>query len=256
MQKLLADFHVHTLLSPCAEVEMTPNHIMLRAAQYGIGAVAITDHNASGNVEAALIAGENYGVKVFPGMEVECQEEAHIVVLFDTLNQLQEWQSIVDKHMNGLANNSEKFGAQFIVDADDNFVREEDRLLLAPISLTAAQVVEQVNVLGGIAIAAHVDRPSYSLVGQLGFIEPDFGFAAAEISNIGWQKGVQSKLQRVVGFLPYLTDSDAHNIMDFLQGPKNLLTVEELTIKEIFLALNNSQGRSVSPGKFTEFINE
>lgn len=56
--------------------------------------------------------------------------------------------------------------------------------------------------------------------------------------------------------MPYLTDSDAHNIMDFLQGPKNLLTVEELTIKEIFLALNNSQGRSVSPGKFIEFINE
>ena len=253
MQKLLADFHVHTLLSPCAAVEMTPNHIILRASQYGIGAVAITDHNASGNVGAALEAGEKYGVKVFPGMEVECQEEAHIVALFDTLQQLQQWQSIVDRHMNGLANNSEKFGAQFIVDAEDNFVREEERLLLAPISLTAAQVVEQVNAIGGIAIAAHVDRPAYSLVGQLGFIEPDFGLVAAEISNVGWKKGLQSKLQRVTGFLPYVTDSDAHNIVDFLQGPKNLLSVENLNVKEIALALNNSQGRSIKPGHFTEF---
>ena len=27
MQTVLADLHVHTLLSPCAEVEMTPHHI-------------------------------------------------------------------------------------------------------------------------------------------------------------------------------------------------------------------------------------
>lgn len=253
MQTILADFHVHTLLSPCAAVEMTPNHILLRAAQYGVGAVAITDHNASANVEAALEAGKSYGVKVFPGMEVECQEEAHIVVLFDTLEQLQQWQQLVDKHMNGIANNPEKFGAQFVVDADDNFIREEERMLLAPLNLTAAQVVQKVGELGGIAIAAHIDRPAYSIVGQLGFIEPDFGFAAAEISHVGWQKNLQSKLQRVAGFLPYVTDSDAHTMLDFLQGPKNLLTVADLTVAEILMALENKGGRSFVPGKFTEF---
>lgn len=253
MQTLLADFHVHTLLSPCAAVEMTPNHIVLRAAQYGVGAVAITDHNASANVEAALEAGRSYGVKVFPGMEVECQEEAHIVVLFDTLEQLQQWQHVVDGHMNGIANNPEKFGAQFVVDADDNFIREEERMLLAPLSLTAAQVVQQVKELGGIALAAHIDRPAYSIVGQLGFIEPDFGFAAAEISHVGWQKNLQSRLQRVAGFLPYVTDSDAHTMLDFLQGPKNLLTVADLTVAEILRALANEGGRSLVPGKFTEF---
>ena len=253
MQTLLADFHVHTLLSPCAAVEMTPNHIVLRAAQYGVGAVAITDHNASANVEAALEAGRSYGVKVFPGMEVECQEEAHIVVLFDTLEQLQQWQHVVDGHMNGIANNPEKCGAQFVVDADDNFIREEERMLLAPLSLTAAQVVQQVRELGGIALAAHIDRPAYSIVGQLGFIEPDFGFAAAEISHVGWQKNLQSRLQRVAGFLPYVTDSDAHTMLDFLQGPKNLLTVADLTVAEILRALANEGGRSFVPGKFTEF---
>lgn len=253
MQTLLADFHVHTLLSPCAAVEMTPNHIVLRAAQYGVGAVAITDHNASANVEAALEAGRSYGVKVFPGMEVECLEEAHIVVLFDALEQLQQWQHIVDEHMNGIANNPEKFGAQFVVDADDNFIREEERMLLTPLSLTAAQVVQKVRELGGIALAAHIDRPAYSIVGQLGFIEPDFGFAAAEISHVGWQKNLQSRLQRVAGFLPYVTDSDAHTMLDFLQGPKNLLTVADLTVAEILKALAKEGGRSFVPGKFTEF---
>jgi len=116
MKTLLADFHIHTLLSPCAEIEMTPHHIVMRAAQYGVDAVAITDHNASANAAAAVEAAKNYGVKVFPGMEVECREEAHIVVLFDTLEQLAAWQKIVDANMSGLKNNAERFGAQFIVD--------------------------------------------------------------------------------------------------------------------------------------------
>lgn len=232
---------------------MTPHHIVMRAAEFGIGAVAITDHNASANALAAVKAGERYGVKVFPGMEVECLEEAHIVVLFDTLKQLNAWQQLVDGKMNGLLNNAEKFGGQFVVDDDDNFIREEERLLLAPLRMTAAEVVREVERLGGMSIAAHIDRPSYSIVGQLGFIEPDFGFAAAEISAAGWRASKQSKLQRVAGYLPFVTDSDAHNIMDFVQGPKNLITVEELTIAELKLALTNSSGRSWKAGCYADF---
>lgn len=253
MHSILADFHIHTLLSPCAEIEMTPHHIVMRAAEFGIGAVAITDHNASANALAAVKAGERYGVKVFPGMEVECLEEAHIVVLFDTLKQLNAWQQLVDGKMNGLLNNAEKFGGQFVVDDDDNFIREEERLLLAPLKMTAAEVVREVERLGGMSIAAHIDRPSYSIVGQLGFIEPDFGFAAAEISAAGWRASKQSKLQRVAGYLPFVTDSDAHNIMDFVQGPKNLITVEELTVAELKLALTNSSGRSWKAGCYADF---
>lgn len=253
MRSVLADFHIHTLLSPCAEIEMTPHHIVMRAAEFGIGAVAITDHNASANALAAVKAGDRYGVKVFPGMEVECLEEAHIVVLFDTLKQLNAWQQLVDGRMNGLRNNAEKFGGQFVVDDDDNFIREEERLLLAPLKLTAAEVVREAERLGGMSIAAHIDRPSYSIVGQLGFIEPDFGFAAAEISAVGWQKGVQSRMQRLAGYLPFVTSSDAHNIMDFVQGPKNIITVEELTIAELKLALSHSSGRSWKAGCFADF---
>lgn len=232
---------------------MTPHHIVMRAAEFGIGAVAITDHNASANALAAVKAGERYGVKVFPGMEVECLEEAHIVVLFDTLKQLNAWQQLVDGKMNGLLNNAEKFGGQFVVDDDDNFIREEERLLLVPLRMTAAEVVREAERLGGMSIAAHIDRPSYSIVGQLGFIEPDFGFAAAEISAAGWRACKQSKLQRVAGYLPFVTDSDAHNIMDFVQGPKNLITVEELTVAELKLALTNSSGRSWKAGCYADF---
>ena len=233
MKTLLADFHIHTLLSPCAEIEMTPHHIVMRAAQYGVDAVAITDHNASANAAAAVEAAKNYGIKVFPGMEVECREEAHIVVLFDTLEQLAAWQKIVDANMSGLKNNAERFGAQFIVDDDDNFIAEEERM-------------------GGMAIAAHVDRPSYSLLMQLGFLPSDMGLAAAEISPAGIRELKEQKLKLALGGLNYVTDSDAHMMDSFINGPKNLITVKSLTVAELKMALAAEDGRSWQPGCFLE----
>lgn len=252
MKTLLADFHIHTLLSPCAEIEMTPHHIVMRAAQYGVDAVAITDHNASANAAAAVEAAKNYGVKVFPGMEVECREEAHIVVLFDTLEQLAAWQKIVDANMSGLKNNAERFGAQFIVDDDDNFIAEEERMLLGPLKLSAAEVIQKVNAMGGMAIAAHVDRPSYSLLMQLGFLPSDMGLAAAEISSAGIRELKEQKLKLALGGLNYVTDSDAHMMDSFINGPKNLITVKSLTVAELKLALAAEDGRSWQPGCFLE----
>lgn len=110
--------------------------------------------------------------------------------------------------------------------------------------------------MGGLTIAAHIDRPSYSILGQLGFIEPDFGFAAAEISDAGWRRKMQSKLQHLAGYLPFITNSDAHNIYDFVQGPKNLLQVEKLTIAELKLALAGKGMRNVLPGQFSDFCKE
>lgn len=252
MKTLLADFHIHTLLSPCAEIEMTPHHIVMRAAQYGVDAVAITDHNASANAAAAVEAAKNYGIKVFPGMEVECREEAHIVVLFDTLEQLAAWQKIVDANMSGLKNNAERFGAQFIVDDDDNFIAEEERMLLGPLKLPAAEVIQKVNAMGGMAIAAHVDRPSYSLLMQLGFLPSDMGLAAAEISPVGIRELKEQKLKLALGGLNYVTDSDAHMMDSFINGPKNLITVKSLTVAELKLALAAEDGRSWQPGCFLE----
>lgn len=252
MKTLLADFHIHTLLSPCAEIEMTPHHIVMRAAQYGVDAVAITDHNASANAAAAVEAAKNYGIKVFPGMEVECREEAHIVVLFDTLEQLAAWQKIVDANMSGLKNNAERFGAQFIVDDDDNFIAEEERMLLGPLKLPAAEVIQKVNAMGGMAIAAHVDRPAYSLLMQLGFLPSDMGLAAAEISPAGIRELKEQKLKLALGGLNYVTDSDAHMMDSFINGPKNLITVKNLTVAELKLALAAEDGRSWQPGCFLE----
>lgn len=250
MKQWLADLHIHTLLSPCAEVEMTPNHIVMKAAEFGVQMIAITDHNASANVVAALEVGERYGVKVLPGMEVQCKEEAHIIVLFDELEQLEHWQKIVDQHMSKMKNDPAKLGAQFVVNAADDFVAEEHRLLLASLAMKATDVIDCCNSLGGISIAAHIDRHSYSLLGQLGFLTKTMALAAAEISPAGIEELTKHYLKPLVGGLPYLTSSDAHRMIDFLQGPKNILCLEEPTIAEIKKALRGEGGRSCIPGCF------
>lgn len=250
MNKWLADLHVHTLLSPCAEIEMTPHHIVMKAAEKGINLLAITDHNASANIAAALEAGQRYGVKVLPGMEVQCKEEAHIIVLFDTFEQIECWQQIVDKNMLPLHNDPNRFGSQFIVDADDNFVAEEQRMLLASLKLEADEIIDYCNNLGGICVAAHIDRPSYSLLGQLGFLTKDMALAAVEISPIGLDELAKKCLKPLIGGLPYLTSSDAHRMEEFISGPKTIFYLETPTVAEIKLALRCEQGRSCLPGVF------
>lgn len=248
MQRWVADLHVHTLLSPCAAIEMTPRHIMMHAAQNGVDLVAVTDHNVSGNVAAALRAGQQYGVTVWPGIEVETKEGGHVVTLFDSLKKLNMFQEIVDKNMLPLKNNAEKFGGQFVVDEEDEFVREEERLLLASIELDVDAVIAHVAEFGGVCIAAHVDRPAYSLLSYLGFILGDSGFCAVEISRNSLSELTEKKISRLVGNLPYVTNSDAHSIDEFLTGPKTHICMQEPTIKEFRLALQNTDGRYVEAG--------
>ena len=229
---------------------MTPHHIMMKAKEYGIDIVAITDHNSSGNLEAALESASRYGIKVFPGMEVESREEGHILALFDTLKQLKDWQKIVDKHMNGLKNNAQKIGAQFVVDANDEFVFEETRMLSGSLKLSAKEIVTKVNELGGICIAAHIDRASFSLVGQLGFLPLDLEFVAAEISANGLNKLHNECLKIQAANLEFVTNSDAHWMKAFIEGPKTKYIMKEASISELKLAIKGEGGRKMIPAFF------
>ena len=248
MRAWIADLHVHTLLSPCAAIEMTPERIIYMAAQNGIDIVAITDHNVSDNVVAALKAAEKYGVVVWPGVEVESVEGGHIVVLFDKIRNLKKFQDILDDNMSDMRNDAEKFGAQFVVDENNEFVREEERMLLTSVKLDADSVIAYAEKFEGIAVVAHVDRPAYSLLSYLGFISADMGFAAVEISRNSLKELKENKIKKMVGFLPYITNSDAHFMEEFLNGPKNKIYMKEASIKEFKLALKNEGGRHVLAG--------
>lgn len=44
MKQYLADLHIHTCLSPCGSLEMSPSEIVRRSLAKGLDAIAITDH--------------------------------------------------------------------------------------------------------------------------------------------------------------------------------------------------------------------
>ena len=235
MKKYIADLHIHSLLSPCAEVEMTPRNIILNAKKNGIDIIAITDHNACDNVPAAIEAATllDSNILVLPGMEVESKEEAHFVVLFEKMRQLKEFETFVKKHMSGLKNNPEMFGAQFIVDSDDNFIAEKEELLIASLNVELVEIIETVKSIGGITIASHVDRPAYSIISQLGFIPPDLDLAAVELSpNITNIDEAKRRFPSIAKF-PIVVNSDSHNIHNFINGPKTKFYLKEPTFNEI-----------------------
>ncbi|HTP10931.1 MAG TPA: PHP domain-containing protein, partial [Anaerolineae bacterium] len=183
MKTYTAELHSHTVLSPCAEVEMIPPLIVQTAIEKGINLLAVTDHNASANVIAVQKAAQDTGVIVLPGMEVQTQEEVHVVCLFDTLEQLAAWQVIVDAHLPPLENDVDRFGDQFVVDSEGDFVRREPRLLLTSTSLPIDKAIEHVHVIGGLAIPAHIDRKANGLLEILGFVPANVTVEALEISR-------------------------------------------------------------------------
>ena len=57
MRDYRAELQIHTVLSPCAEVEMIPPLIVQEALDRGINLIAITDHNSSKNIAAVQAGG-------------------------------------------------------------------------------------------------------------------------------------------------------------------------------------------------------
>ena len=244
MRPFVADLHIHSVLSPCAEVQMTPRNIVWNAVEQGVNIIAITDHNACDNVTAALEAAKRTDVTVLPGMEVETKEEVHLLVLFDKMRQLKTWEKQVQDHMTGRLNDEKYFGPQFVVDAEDNLLRVKPEMLLTSLSLGIAEVSALVAEIGGICIASHVDRPTYSILSQLGFIPPDIQLAAVEVSRR--MKPVDAhRLLPAIGHLPVIASSDAHTIEDFISGPKTVFFLERPNLTEIRQALREENSRKV-----------
>ncbi len=242
MKVYRAELHVHTVLSPCASVEMIPPLIVQTALDKGINLIAITDHNASANVAAVQQAAAGSGLSVLPGMEMQTQEEVHVLCLFDQLDQLQRWQSIVDQAMPPLENNPDYFGEQFIVDATGDYLGSENSMLLTSAHISFDECILGVQNLGGLAIPAHVNRQAFGLFANLGVIPLDLPVEALEISRHitvaeAHQKYPQTRLY------PLLQSGDVHHLDDFLGSC--LLTLENPRIAEIRLALGKSQGRKL-----------
>jgi len=242
LRPYLADLHVHTVLSACAEVEMIPPLIVERARELALGIIAITDHNSAENVAAVIEAAQGLDLTVLPGMEVQTKEEVHLLCLFDTVEQTLDWQAVVYAHLPPLKNRPEVFGPQFVVDATGDFIRYNDRLLLTSASLSVEEVARGVEERKGLCIASHVDRPSFSLLANLGFVPPGVHFAAMEITHDTDIDGMCRRHPSLAGY-SFIHSGDAHRLSEM--SDRTILTIGEPTIAEISMAFRRQEGRKV-----------
>lgn len=241
MRFFLADLHIHTVLSACAEIEMMPGFILERVQQLGLGLIAVTDHNSAENVAAMLAAAEGTGITVLPGMEVQTREEVHLLCLFDTLGQVTRWQEQVYAHLPPLKNREDVFGVQMVLNAEGDLSYNE-RLLLTSTSFSVEEVAQQVRDLNGLCIAAHVDRPAYSIIANLGFIPPDLGIAGVEISHLISLKEARTRFPQLEQH-SLMAGSDAHRLQDM--ASRTTFKMAEATVAELALALAGEEGRTV-----------
>jgi PHP family Zn ribbon phosphoesterase len=242
MKQFRADLHVHTVLSPCADVEMIPPLIVQKALEKNIDLIAITDHNASANVAAVQKAAAGSSLTVLPGMEVQSREEVHLLTLFEAPDDLAAWQAEVDRSLPDLQNQPDFFGEQFVVDETGEFLRREPRLLLTSISLSIDEIFERVKALGGIVIPAHVDRFSFGLIPTLGLISESWNLVALEISRQITPQKAAATFPSVRGY-PLIQSGDVHRLGDLLGT--TIFTLECPTLTEIHLAFNRVDGRDV-----------
>ncbi len=243
LREFNADLHIHTCLSPCGSLDLSPRRIIEHAKMEALDIIAITDHNTARNVQKVMQLGEREGIKVIPGLEVQSREEIHLLTLFSSWESAAVWAEEVDKNLPPVRNEPEILGDQPVVDEEGNILEFEERLLLNSLNLSAEEISRHVHKSGGLTIASHYNRGAFSLLSQLGFIPPDMPLDALEISRQRdlspgevWTDG-----SRVI---PQIVSSDAHRPEDIGSG-RTVLLLAEATLDEVRLALARKAGRRI-----------
>ena len=230
MKNFKADLHVHTILSPCAEIEMIPPLIVQEAINKSIDIIAITDHNAIANIEAVQNAAKNTDLHIIPGLELQTKEEIHSLCLFPTLKECESFYLELLPYIPPLRNDPDLFGEQFIVDETGAYIRRENQLLISSISLSLEDSFKLVKMHNGLFIPAHIDNRTFGLIGHLGFIPETIQFDALELSkNLDFFSFRDKNIK--ANYYPLIHNSDAHQLSDIC-GYTDFF-IEEPTLLEI-----------------------
>lgn len=238
MKEFTADLHIHSCLSACAELEMTPRRIVEKAAGLGLDIIALADHNSARNAEVAVELGRRAGVLVLPAMEICSREEAHVLALFGTVGDALRMQEEVYRGLVPLGDGR----WQVVVDAEEAVLGFETLALVGAADIELGDLPGRIRAHGGLAVASHVDREAFSVTSQLGFVPDDVIFDAFEVVEPG-------RARNVLMFhpdTPWLACSDAHHLHD-IGRRKTVFRMEGPSFEEIGLALRREGGRGLEP---------
>ena len=229
--KLYYDFHTHSCLSPCGDNDMTPYNLVNMAKLLGLDIIALTDHNTCENCASAIKAGEAIGLTVIPGMELCTSEEVHVVCLFPDVESAMEFSDYVISSMPPVKNRPDIFGEQLIMDAADNVIGRQEKLLTIASAISISDVYRTVEDYGGVCYPAHIDRSSYSVLSNLGMITEDMGFSAVEMTAEA-DRETLLRNHPILNGVQVFVDSDAH-YLENMKDAENIIDIPENTAKAV-----------------------
>lgn len=221
--KISYDFHMHSCLSPCGDNDMTPNNIVNMAMLLGLDAIAVSDHNSAMNLPAVFAVAEEAGLTVVPAIEVCTSEEIHILCMTYTLEDILAFGKEIYQYLPDFQNDPTAFGNQFVVDKEDKLLGIEQKILINALEINVDKLLELVKKYDGVAIPAHVDKNSFSMVASLGYIPPEYNFSCIEVRDKNAKIDFSGKR---------ITDSDAH-YLEHMKEAENYIEVKENSVKSI-----------------------
>lgn len=234
-----ADLHIHTVLSPCGDLEMGAPDIISKVKEQKLNAIAVTDHNIASNYPALADAAKKLfpDLLVIPGVEVQTVEDIHVVALFPDYSHALEFQKWLHMGLPEIKNAPEIFGDQFIIDQENSIIGEFDILLIQGVSYSIDEVLDKIRSSGGLSILAHIDRPSFSYPSVLGPVPNDLRVDALEISKNVDAKGEMEYCRSYPDRI-FVRSSDAHCLRDINAEYSTTFHIEEMSFTEIAKAFD------------------
>ncbi|HKL37328.1 MAG TPA: PHP-associated domain-containing protein [Bacteroidales bacterium] len=239
-----ADLHVHTVLSPCGDLEMSPVNIVERALQQGLDILGVADHNSGLQCQVVREVGLERGLTVLCGMEINTREEVHCLAFFPSLDQLEAFGQLIYERLADFPNQPDKFGYQAVVDRNDQILDQPEKLLISAVDMGIEETERSVHEMGGLFIPAHIDRMRNGIIAQLGFIPPDLRCDALEISRHTSRKEILRDHPSLKDY-PFIQSSDAHFIED-VGAAFTVFELEKPGLEDIGMALKRQNGRKIT----------
>jgi hypothetical protein len=169
---------------------------------------------------------------------VTSREEVHILALFDKGSRLRSLQQIIYRNLPG-TNDERLYGDQVVVNEDDEVIRFNRKLLIGAAEMAIHEVVDLIHRLKGVAIASHVDRQGFGIIGQLGFIPADLSLDAVEITDRSRRESLA-----IGRDIPVVVSSDAHFLEDVGKAHTSFL-LEAITVEELRKSFRSEEGRRI-----------
>lgn len=153
-------------------------NLLAASLEAGIEVIGLADHGSVDGVDKIRNLFVENGIVVFPGFEIASSEKIHFVCLFDENKTSQELERIL--------------GRLDLLDPEDGIL---------PTNLTAIQLIDKVNEIGGFIFAAHCINDDGVLSRKMNHVWKHEGLMAAQIpgdKSIEDLKGIENDFYRKV----------------------------------------------------------